>query len=90
MNAIPKNLKDSCVPAGELAHECGLGVRDCLCPGGIARIWAFRAAHRIGSASSCGESGLNLFINDTRRIQVVDRPLPPTASPVDELERLRT
>ena len=38
-----------------------------------------RAAYRIGSTSSGGESGLNLFINDVKKIQVVEPPpLPQT------------
>ena len=31
---------------------------------GFALAWAMRAVHRLGSASSGGESGLNLFVND--------------------------
>jgi hypothetical protein len=34
---------------------------------GIALVWAMRAAHRVGSTSSGGESGLNLFINDVKK-----------------------
>jgi hypothetical protein len=34
-----------------------------------------RAAHRVGSTSSGGESGLNLFINDVKKLQVVEHPL---------------
>src|SRR5262249_155941 len=37
---------------------------------GIALVWALRAAHRVGSTSSGGESGLNLFVNDVKKIQV--------------------
>jgi hypothetical protein len=55
---------------------------------GIAMVWAMRAAHRIGSSSSGGESGLNLFINDVKRIQLVDPPPLPQTSTVHELERL--
>jgi hypothetical protein len=55
---------------------------------GIAMVWAMRAAHRIGSTSSGGESGLNLFINDVKRIQLVDPPPLPQTSTVQELERL--
>jgi hypothetical protein len=47
-----------------------------------------RAAHRVGSTSSGGESGLNLFINDVKRIQVVEPPPLPQASVAQELERL--
>jgi hypothetical protein len=55
---------------------------------GIALAWAMRAAHRVGSTSSGGESGLNLFINDVKRIQVVEPPPLPQASVTQELERL--
>jgi hypothetical protein len=48
---------------------------------GIALVWAKRAAHRVGSTSSGGESGLNLFINDVKKIQVVDPPPLPQTSP---------
>lgn len=55
---------------------------------GIALVWALRSAHRVGSASSGGESGLNLFINDVKKIQVVEPPPSPQTSPSHELERL--
>ncbi|WFU81325.1 superinfection immunity protein [Bradyrhizobium sp. CIAT3101] len=55
---------------------------------GIAMVWAMRAAHRIGAVSSGGESGLNLFVNDVRRIQIVDPPPLPQTSTAQELERL--
>ena len=55
---------------------------------GIAMVWAMRAAHRVGSTSSGGESGLNLFVNGVKKIQVVDPPPLPQTSPVQELERL--
>lgn len=55
---------------------------------GIAMVWATRAAHRVGDTSSGGESGLNLFINDVKKIQVIDPPPLPQTSPVQELERL--
>jgi Superinfection immunity protein len=46
---------------------------------GIALAWAMRAIHRVGSTSSGGESGLNVFINDISQIQLVDPPrLPQT------------
>lgn len=41
---------------------------------GIALVWAMQAAHRLGSTSSGGESGLNLFINDVKKIQAVHPP----------------
>lgn len=55
---------------------------------GIAMVWALRAAHRLGDTSSGGESGLNLFINDVKKIQIVDPPPLPQTSLVQELERL--
>lgn len=55
---------------------------------GIAMVWALRAAHRIGSTSSGGESGLNLFVNDVKKIQMADPPPLPQTSTVQELERL--
>jgi hypothetical protein len=55
---------------------------------GIALVWAMRAAHRVGSTSNGGESGLNLFINDVKKIQVVEPPPLPQTSLSHELERL--
>lgn len=55
---------------------------------GIALAWAMRAIHRLGSTSSGGESGLNLFANDVRKVQLVDPPRLPQASVTLELERL--
>ncbi|WP_213736029.1 superinfection immunity protein [Bradyrhizobium sp. dw_411] len=55
---------------------------------GIALVWAMRAAHRVGSTSSGGESGLNLFINDAKKIQVVEPPAISHPSVAQELERL--
>jgi hypothetical protein len=55
---------------------------------GIALAWAMRAAHRVGSTSSGGESGLNLFINDAKKVQLIEPPPIPQASVVHELERL--
>jgi H+/Cl- antiporter ClcA len=54
---------------------------------GIALAWAMRAVHRLGSTSSGGESGLNLFVNDVKTIQVVEPPMPRTSITL-ELERL--
>jgi hypothetical protein len=54
---------------------------------GIALVWAMRAAHRVGSTSSGGESGLNLFINDVKKIQAVEPPPIPQTSLSHELER---
>lgn len=55
---------------------------------GVAMVWAMRAAHRIGAMSSGGESGLNLFVNDVKKVQLVDPPPLPQTSTVQELERL--
>jgi Superinfection immunity protein len=55
---------------------------------GIALAWAMRAVHRLGSASSGGESGLNLFVNDMRKVQIVDPPPLSQTSVTLELERL--
>jgi hypothetical protein len=55
---------------------------------GITLVWAMRAAHRVGSTSSGGESGLNLFINDVKKIQIIEPPPLPHASVTRELERL--
>ena len=60
---------------------------------GAALIWALRAVHRPGLETSGGESGLNIFINDTKKVQFVEPPPLPTAdtraaSTGQELERL--
>jgi Superinfection immunity protein len=55
---------------------------------GIALVWAMRAAHRVGTTSGGGESGLNLFVNDVKKIQVVEPPPLPQTSLSHELERL--
>jgi hypothetical protein len=57
---------------------------------GVALAWAMRAVHRLGSTSSGGESGLNVFINDVRKVQVVEPPALPQTSATQELERLHS
>jgi hypothetical protein len=52
---------------------------------GVALVWALRAVHRPGSTGGGGESGLNIFVNDTKKVQIVD---PSSASTAQELERL--
>lgn len=59
----------------------------------VALVWALKAFH-LG-ASGAGESGLNLFVSDVRKVQLVPPPpLPPPASPpptftiTAELEKL--
>ncbi|WP_311274927.1 superinfection immunity protein [Methylobacterium sp. WCS2018Hpa-22] len=66
----------------------------------VALVWALHAVHRPDQpgASQGGESGLSLFINDTRRVALVAAPhwdavgsVWPTLSAADavrELERL--
>lgn len=55
---------------------------------GIALAWALRAVHQTGSTSSGGESGLKVFVNDVRRVQLVEPPPIPHASLSEEIERL--
>jgi hypothetical protein len=55
---------------------------------GIALVWALRAVHRPGSTSSGGESGLNIFINDLQKVQLVEPPPLPQTTASQELERL--
>jgi hypothetical protein len=55
---------------------------------GIALVWALRAVHRPGSTSSGGESGLNIFINDLQKVQLVEPPPLPQTTTGQELERL--
>ena len=55
-----------------------------------ALIWAFHKVHdpRAGNSPG-GESGLNLFVNDVKRVQI--EPTPPQAKEhdyLDDLERL--
>jgi len=41
---------------------------------GIVLVWALHAIHRLGAAASGGESGLNIFVNDTKTIHLGTRP----------------
>jgi len=54
---------------------------------GIALVWALRFAHKNGDASEGGESGLNIFVNDTKKVQIVGT-VDPASSLGHELERL--
>lgn len=57
---------------------------------GIALVWALQAVHRLGSTRSGGKSGLNLFVNDVRRVQLVEPPPLTQPSTAEELERLHS
>lgn len=54
---------------------------------GLALVWAMRAVHRPSDAADGGESGLNIFVNDPRKVQLVDAPSKPSSVAL-ELERL--
>lgn len=53
----------------------------------VALVWALRAVH-VDSANSGGQSGLNLFVNDTKKIEVVPAVGLPVTHVSSELERL--
>lgn len=55
---------------------------------GVALVWALQAVHRIGDQSSGGESGLNLFINDPKRVEIIPPPITSQSSLADEIQRL--
>jgi Superinfection immunity protein len=57
---------------------------------GAALIWSLRAVHRTGAEGSGGESGLNIFVNDVRKVQLIESPPLPQASTSQELERLHS
>ena len=40
---------------------------------GVALAWALHAVHRPGATPDGGESGLNIFINDTKEVQTNPR-----------------
>jgi hypothetical protein len=55
---------------------------------GVAMVWAMRAVHRGHSGSAGGESGLNIFLNDVKKVQLMEpAPLLGTST-AQELERL--
>ena len=53
----------------------------------VALVWALRAVH-VDASNSGGQSGLNLFVNDTKKVEIVASPGPTTAQVSIELERL--
>lgn len=57
---------------------------------GVALVWALKAIHRPGGTSSGGESGLNIFVNDIKKVQVVEPPPLPSTTASQEIERLHT
>lgn len=54
---------------------------------GVALVWALRFAHKNGNLSEGGESGLNIFVNDTKKVQIVGSS-DLAGSLGNELERL--
>ncbi|MHC2018944.1 superinfection immunity protein [Methylobacterium sp. CM6247] len=63
----------------------------------VVLVWALHAIHWPDqpSASQCGESGLNLFVNDTRQVALVAAPqgdggghARPALSPADAVREL--
>lgn len=55
---------------------------------GVALFWALRAFHLDGGESSGGQSGLNLFINDTKKVEVLNSAGLSSSRFAEELERL--
>lgn len=53
----------------------------------IALVWALRAVH-VDSTNSGGQSGLNLFVNDTKKLEIIPPPETTTAQTTGEIERL--
>jgi hypothetical protein len=53
----------------------------------VALVWALRAVH-VDPLNSGGQSGLNLFVNDTKKIEVVPAVSLPVTHVSSELERL--
>lgn len=52
-------------------------------------IWALHYAHKSEHGSNGGESGLNIFINDTKSVRiepVMNRPSPPEAPTPDRFD----
>jgi len=65
---------------------------------GVALVWALKAIHRPGTANGGGggggggggESGLNIFVNDVKKVQVVEPPPLPHVSASEEIARLHS
>ena len=57
---------------------------------GVALVWALKAVHRPGTTSGGGESGLNIFVNDVKKVQVVEPPPLPYTTASQEIARLHS
>lgn len=55
---------------------------------GVALFWALRAFHLDAGESSGGQSGLNLFVNDVKKVEAVSSAGLSGSRFADELERL--
>jgi len=55
----------------------------------VAMVWALNVAHDPQEGSKGGESGMNLFVNDPRKVEIVaPQGLPAPRDIAGELERL--
>ena len=54
-------------------------------------VWALNAAHKSAEGSNGGESGLNLFVNDTKKIEVTQIPTAVQSqdTALDQLQKLK-
>lgn len=54
-------------------------------------VWALNAAHKSAEGSNGGESGLNLFVNDTKKVEVTQIPTAVHTHGVasDQLQKLK-
>lgn len=53
---------------------------------GVALVWAFHGVHRSRTKNHGGESGLNLFVNDPKKIELLNERSHAAAA--DEIGRL--
>lgn len=56
----------------------------------IALVWSLSAAHLSPTGTKGGESGLNLFANDTQRVKLANELPDNPDDAVDKLKRLKT